>query len=73
MVIAASPELILLRRSKKKSHLCLFDKETVSFAAVEVVNPIDNSIVLSLFKVKLYPNPVPGGEIRGSDEFDLQW
>lgn len=43
----------------------------MSFAAVEVVNPVDDSIVLPLFKVKLYPDPVPGREFSGSDEFDL--
>ena len=54
-----------------ESYLGLLDKETVSFAAVKVVNPVDDSVVLPLIEVKLHPNPISGREISRADEFDL--
>lgn len=54
-----------------KSYLRFLDKEAVSFAAVKVLNPVDDSIVLPLVEIKLYSNPISSCEISGPDEFDL--
>lgn len=59
-------------KSWVKPYLSLLDKEPVPFAAVEVVNPVDDSIVLPLVEVKLYPYPISSREISRPDEFDLQ-
>lgn len=55
-----------------KPYLSFLDKEAVSFAAVKVVNPVNDSVVLPLVEVKLYPYPISGREISSPDEFDLQ-
>lgn len=55
-----------------KAHLSLFDEQTVSFAAVEVLNAVDDSIVLPFIEVELYPYPISGREISGSEKFDLE-
>lgn len=54
-----------------QAHLSLLDEQTMSFAAVEVLNTVDDSIVLPFIEVELYPYPISGREISGSDKFDL--
>lgn len=44
----------------------------MSFAAVKVVNSVDDSVVLPLVEIKLYTYPISGREIGRPGEFDLQ-
>lgn len=55
-----------------QAHLSLLDEQTVSFAAVKVLDTVDDSIVLPFFEVELYPYPISGREISRSDKFDLR-
>lgn len=55
-----------------QAHLSLLDEQTVSFAAVEVLNAVDDSIVLPFIEIELYSYPISGREISGSYKFDLR-